>query len=235
MKQVKRLLLIFSLFFCVGIPCWSQNADSLSVEFLSAQYPQCPDTAFLNSSYQGISVVVRNHDSTSVFNGQLQINFKTSNDTLSTDSVPINNGTAITIAPNDSGIFFFPSSYVFTSNVYRLGSSVVVVWPVSTSSTLKVIDSLFVCLNLQLTNNLHDPYLYNESVYPNPAFNILNLNPSIEKITESVRIYDATGRMVYDEKMQGSTIPVEFLNPGMYILEIVAKNSQRFRKQFLKE
>lgn len=236
MKRITLYLVLILSLCAASHESSGQSNDSLGVIFVSADYPQCPDTAFLNQQSGNISVTIQNFD-TAAFSGQLYVKFDASDSTLQLqrDSFFVNGGALVTILGGGTGIFSVSGSINFDTAHYRLGSNVVVVWPVVVNGNSKY-NPYLTCVTVFGTLGLTDFYLQSSlTLSPTLVNNEIRLSVQIQKIAEDVRIYDTTGRIVYNEKMKDSTIPVEFLNPGMYILEIVTRNNQRLRKQFLKE
>ena len=64
--------------------------------------------------------------------------------------------------------------------------------------------------------------------YPNPAKNTINL--VCEEEIASVKILDATGRILYHGKSVDNKIDISNLLPGNYIIELTAKNAIYIRK-----
>ncbi len=239
MKRIAFSLILFLSLCGVSHESKAQSSDSLGVIKISSDYPQCPDSAFLGQQSTNILVSIYNYDSTAYI-GQLYVKFDASDTAaqvfLAQDSFLLSNGALVTIPPHDSVVFSILDSITFDTAHYRLGSNVVIVWPATSNGLLKfnpysTCVTLFGTLGIKDFNDLSSTFV----VGSNPAGNKIRLLSAIQKITERVRIYDSIGRMVYNEKMKTDTIPVEFLKPGMYILEIVTRNNQRLRKQFLKE
>lgn len=67
-------------------------------------------------------------------------------------------------------------------------------------------------------------------LYPNPASSTLHLDGDIQD--GQVRIYDLTGRRVFEGEFQ-SEIPVGQLNDGMYFLSITTAEGQVFTQKFI--
>ena len=67
-------------------------------------------------------------------------------------------------------------------------------------------------------------------LYPNPASSTLHLDGDIQD--GQVRIYDLTGRRVFEGEYQ-SEIPVSQLNDGMYFLSITTAEGQVFTQKFI--
>ena len=240
MKRIAFYLVLILSLCAAHHQSKGQSSDSLGVILISPIYPQCPDTVIVGQ--QSINMVVRiyNYNTINDYVGQLYVKFDASDTAaqifLARDSFLLNSGALVTIPAHDSVAFLIPDTITFDTTHYRLGSNVVIVWPATSNNQLKF-NPYSTCVNMLTTLGINDFDNLSSTfvVGPNPASSKIRLLSDIQKITESVRIYDATGRIVYNEKMKGNTIPVEFLNPGTYILEIITRNNQRLRKQFLKE
>lgn len=67
--------------------------------------------------------------------------------------------------------------------------------------------------------------LYNTvDIYPNPFINIINMNSSENITVEKVTVYDLNGRIVYQGNKNETTLNLEFVASGVYILELQANN-----------
>lgn len=65
------------------------------------------------------------------------------------------------------------------------------------------------------------------SVYPNPASDVLNVNPSTDTETQ-IQIVDMSGRVVMDTEVlaEGSSLNISNLKAGAYTLKILHKNQE---------
>jgi hypothetical protein len=84
-----------------------------------------------------------------------------------------------------------------------------------------------------IQNYSYDDFFNNEKVtpnqskpkvYPNPSFDILNIELSIEQSGATVRLYDLSGRILIDKEVfkKFSSIDVRDLSAGTYVLELWA-------------
>lgn len=89
--------------------------------------------------------------------------------------------------------------------------------------------------NLDLTNlSVSDPIIISKNkatIYPNPTSDFINI--LINEDVESVQIYDAVGNIIKQIDGQ-SKINVSDLNKGIYILNIITKDGNKYSKKFLK-
>ncbi|MBJ11366.1 MAG: hypothetical protein CMP66_07950, partial [Flavobacteriales bacterium] len=70
-------------------------------------------------------------------------------------------------------------------------------------------------------------------VYPNPASTIVTLELSSDMVKTQFKLLDARGRVVRKGKVNNkTTINIENLSSGMYIMEVVGEEI-RARKKFL--
>ena len=72
------------------------------------------------------------------------------------------------------------------------------------------------------------------SIFPNPAYKILNIQNSDNKIVEQIKIIDLSGKTVLEQKPISNQIDVEKLQSGIYIIQIMSdgkSNVQKFSKQ----
>jgi len=81
-------------------------------------------------------------------------------------------------------------------------------------------------LNLRSTTNIE------LSVYPNPCSKVLNIDTDLEEYTAS--IFDISGKLIFEEKNR-SSIEIEELNEGLYILTLCEASGYEVRRiRFLK-
>ena len=62
------------------------------------------------------------------------------------------------------------------------------------------------------------------TVYPNPFINNINMNSSENITVEKVTVYDLNGRTVYQSNKNETSLNLEFLASGVYILKLQANN-----------
>ena len=73
------------------------------------------------------------------------------------------------------------------------------------------------------------------SLYPNPARNILNVKSNDNNVMKSVQVYDLTGRLVIDTNLTNSSINVENLVTGSYIVLLKDETGKGYSQKFIKE
>ncbi|HPE99169.1 MAG TPA: C10 family peptidase [Bacteroidales bacterium] len=76
------------------------------------------------------------------------------------------------------------------------------------------------------------PEGYSLLVFPNPASNVLNIIPGNLADGASVVIYDFSGRCVFNQKTDGSTmmIPIDNLSSGLYSVGLISENGNIWQK-----
>jgi hypothetical protein len=71
-------------------------------------------------------------------------------------------------------------------------------------------------------------------LYPNPAFNILNLGFNNSLFIKEIKVFDASGRLVIQQnpnaKLNSYSINTEILSPGIYAVEISTQNGSINKK-----
>ncbi len=80
-----------------------------------------------------------------------------------------------------------------------------------------------------------NPKTYGLDIYPNPAFDIVNIQLPFEG-EKSIQIMDLTGKILFDETTKGRelTIPVHKLNKGTYLIKILYQNKTFVEKLIVK-
>ena len=100
-----------------------------------------------------------------------------------------------------------------------------------------IIDSILVDtvqVNLSVPSlNLQNSF----EVYPNPVKTDLNLELSVQKEYQDINliIYNLLGEKVFETPFSDNTIPVDFLEKGIYIISAVANNIVLAHSKFIKE
>lgn len=85
-------------------------------------------------------------------------------------------------------------------------------------------------INNTIANNAANTKL---SVYPNPATDVLNISLSNGTAIETVNIYNISGKLVNNTKLNGNQIDISQLNSGVYMVEVLTANGS-FKTKFVK-
>jgi len=70
------------------------------------------------------------------------------------------------------------------------------------------------------------------SIYPNPSSNVVNIQLSADTILNQVNLYAISGKLI--KTVKSSVIPVEELNSGNYILEVISNRGRAFKMIIVK-
>ncbi len=73
------------------------------------------------------------------------------------------------------------------------------------------------------------------SLYPIPTKNILNINTSDSITMVSGKIYNLEGKLILASEMRSSSINVETLTSGTYIILLTDENGKEYSQKFVKE
>ena len=88
--------------------------------------------------------------------------------------------------------------------------------------------------NVQLSRSVGiDYYDSHVKIYPNPAWDVINIDFSSSESLQSITLYDLQGRMIetrFIESLQQTTLDVSTLPAGSYILEITINGQKVIRK-----
>lgn len=214
----------------------SAQSDSLGVVAISPDYPQCPDTAFGNQPYLNIQVTIHNYNPNNAFTGIIYVCFKS--DTIyPADSIILNAGATFTILANSNLTVSTQVPYFFSSANYKLGSNVIVVWPVAGPGTAPIkYNPFYTCVNFQLSsgiNNVNDNKL---SITPNPAQEYLEIITPPENSVKDVRIFDAAGRQVlWKTDVRNRRVSIQQLSKGIYVMQMRMQNDKVIYHRFVKQ
>lgn len=88
-----------------------------------------------------------------------------------------------------------------------------------------------------ITIGLNDETLLQASIFPNPAYDVLNIQMENEQENIHVCLYDLSGRELYNQVYNSShfiIVPVDQLVSGTYFLSLTSDKGS-FRKKFVKQ
>ena len=91
-------------------------------------------------------------------------------------------------------------------------------------------------LNGKATTGINNTIANNTNsitVYPNPATDLLNISLSNGTAIETVNIYNVSGKLVNNTKLNGNQIDISQLNNGVYMVEVITVNGS-FKTKFVK-
>jgi hypothetical protein len=83
---------------------------------------------------------------------------------------------------------------------------------------------------LNESNAITSTYL---NIFPNPATDLLNISLSNGTSIETVNIYNVSGKLVNNTKLNGNQIDISQLNNGVYMVEVITANGT-FKTKFVK-
>jgi hypothetical protein len=223
---VTALFLVLSL--CYSLQGKSQGTATLHVQSMPG-FPDLPlDSAYEGQTYSFDMLIVNN--TSSFINSTVLFNMRV--DSITTVFLT-NPQTAM--APGDTLTINVPV-YNFTQPQFKLGNNIVVVWPVVNGMVVPA-DSFFTNVFFVPLNSLGE---FNPSepafhMFPVPANNTLQLDFVSIKHAEYVRIYAISGQLDREIPItKEDQIDISFLNPGIYVLEVVA-DGKSTRRKFIKQ
>ncbi|PJA09984.1 MAG: hypothetical protein COX70_00200 [Flavobacteriales bacterium CG_4_10_14_0_2_um_filter_32_8] len=217
--------MVLGLFIVLSITTKGQN---LGIDTTAINFGSLPDTINLNDNYTH-TIVVQNFDTT-VLNDTIYLvaAVDTSGALVSIDTVGsvfvTNFGLGDTISIS------YSENYTTLSG-YKIGGNIVVVWPVAGSGS--TVDTLY--KNVFIKNPVSIPTVLaiDEQVliYPTPfRDHIFIQNLSIKKAIKQIKLFDANGRLVYNEKYKQEIKMTQFIK-GLYFIEIeFFDNSKKYKK-----
>ena len=218
---MKKLLYLLLLIFC-GSSLFAQTHIRIShISGIPVNgLPTNP--VYEVSTYDSIDVTIVNDD-TLLFSDSISIYIKSGSiqfiDTL-IDAASVN------IASGDS-ITLQRSGYVFSPVYFEDGDNIVVVWPSASSISIQadsVIFDLFFVSLLASSNNFSNETII---LFPNPATKYISINGLDKIYIKQVRIYDLTGKVIYNHSSMQKLIPIEDLKPGIYLIKIELTDGSR--------
>jgi hypothetical protein len=128
------------------------------------------------------------------------------------------------------------NNYQFTSNTYKTGNNIVVVWPRIDSIPGATFDSLYIDVYFVplLSVNMLSEQNQSFFLFPNPVTDEIMLDSDHQNSIGYVRISNDLGQTVMFRSSVGKNLDVRFLSKGFYFIEITERNGIVSRKKFLK-
>lgn len=117
-------------------------------------------------------------------------------------------------------------------------TKVVIKWPsglvdtinnVTPNTTLHVVEGTH--LGTRDVENIQDLF----TVYPNPTFDIINFKSNKNFAPIEAKIYELSGRMVLQTKVEKESISVKQLTTGNYVLVLIDKNGKTHSQKIIKK
>lgn len=115
-------------------------------------------------------------------------------------------------------------------------TQVVIKWPsgiIDTINNPAVNQTLMVIEGSTLETNSNSSLAF--SLYPVPATKMLNINPANNQVFIKAQVVDMSGRKVLKTAVLNSSINVESLNKGTYVLLLTDENGKDYSQKFVKE
>ncbi len=145
----------------------------------------------------------------------------------------------LSYATVSSGIYF-PTTYVtmppqgsatvgslifhFTSPVFVVGSSIVVIWPIVKGQTAQV-DSATVVLSITAPDGIAEEAANFEKVYMHGSNLIIE---DVENVIGGIRIYDIMGQLILSKETTGDMrLPMQQYADGVYTVETITGQGAR--------
>lgn len=211
--SIKRIFASFILFFACNLLLAQPHLRLASIS--GPNFPGASDTAYQYISYVGITIQVQNLDTT-FFNDTLDILIK--GDTGTRDSIYV--GFAQQIAPGDSATIT-ANPFVFKPTNFDDGDNIVVIWPAARNVAVQTTDSLsFHIFYISNASFIDDVKKEPVKLYPNPATGFIYLGNEVNLKFRRVRIYEDSGRIVYEDSKMNRFIAIDQWKCGQYLIDI---------------
>ncbi len=176
------------------------------------------------SAYYG-SFTVHNFG-TATFNGSFSLNYTVNNALFNSayDSGLYYPGTTLTIAPGASST---PQQLIIHANTAafsNIGSSGVVIWPISVSAL--TYDSATTIVEVTFPANINAVSNQQLQVFINQQQ--LYINTDAQNLVKRVRIYDLMGQLLIEQPVSVSTIiAMNKYAAGCYLVEVILNDNSR--------
>ncbi len=116
-------------------------------------------------------------------------------------------------------------------------TQIIIKWPsgtvdvlnnITSNQSLTIIEGSFPLSNQNFANS-------DFSIYPNPVKNILNIKATNNIYMKSAQVFDLTGKLIIEATVTNSSINVENLTTGSYILSLKDSNNKSYTQKFIKQ
>lgn len=117
-------------------------------------------------------------------------------------------------------------------------TKVVIKWPsgivdtiynVTPNTTLNVVEGSF--LNIREVQTTQEIF----TIYPNPSDDIINFKSKNDFTPTEAKVYEMTGRIVLQTKVERNSMSIKQLNSGIYMLVLTDKNGKTYSQKLTKK
>jgi hypothetical protein len=117
-------------------------------------------------------------------------------------------------------------------------TKVIVKWPsgivdvinnVNPNTTLNVVEGTF--LDTKEVQTSQETF----TIYPNPTHDIISFKTANDFIPVDAKVYEMSGRMVLQTKVERNSISIKQLNTGNYLLIVMDKNGKTYSQKVTKK
>lgn len=144
-----------------------------------------------------------------------------------------NSNALVTILPGDTLVVSLTETYNLSPLGYKTGIDVIVVWPIATSAATA--DSLMFELFILDPTAIHEFDLQKMlKLYPNPSSDKCTIDLLDNTGIKAVRLFDISGKE-YPVIMNGTTIHLQHLAEGYYIIDVELQNNKHAKAKFIKK
>jgi hypothetical protein len=152
------------------------------------------------------------------------------------DTIRIDNTSLVQVFLNPGDSVWVNDMQVFDQQNFRVGATVVVIWPSTANATLQ--SSASYTIIIDTTMNIIEVTPPSKGyAYPNPARDKVTISPPGDENSspvEQVRIFDEAGRLVLARSGTG-TLDISHLPRGSYLIEVIQSNDTRSVYKIVKQ
>jgi hypothetical protein len=226
-----RKILLFILFGMMTVAASAQ--PHLRISSLS-RFPVAPnDTAYEASVYDSITIQIENIGNTAILD---QYDVFMSAHPADRDTLYNYTDTFNTVIQGGMTFVVVTNNFRFSPSHYDDGDNIIVVWPAARNTPNVTSDTLtFHIYFYSLTHSIPEEGLNPITFYPNPATDYILLQIPDKNTLKQVRIYDLSGRLLFDLPEGNSYIPISNWAKGMYLLEMVGVRGERLVRKIVVE
>lgn len=226
-----RKILLFILFGMLTAAASAQ--PHLRISSLS-RFPVSPnDTAYEAQVYDSITVQIDNIGNTVLVD---QYDVFMSARPADRDTLYYYPDTFQTVLQAGMTLIYNVDNFRFSPSHYDDGDNIIVVWPAARNTPNVTSDTLtFHIYFYSLTHSIPEDGLSPITFYPNPATDYILLQIPDKNVLKQVRIFDLSGRLLFDLPEGNAYIPISNWARGMYLLEMTGVKGERLVRKIVVE
>lgn len=194
-------------------------------------FPVAPvDTAYESNTYDSIGITISNIGNSVIVD---HFDVFASARPADIDTIFYDPDTTNKVLQTGDSLEQFRNGFRFRPIHYDDGDNIIVVWPAARTTPNIISDSITFVINFASINGIIHTEKETIELFPNPAVEYFVLRSPDKNTFKQVRIFDSTGRMVFELTPGDNYIPVNDWQSGVYMLEVYTAEGYRIVKRLM--